>query len=662
MAGGDCGSPPRRRSRSGGGRSRSKSDLRLVPSPSAASLPDRPLTFTADANLAGSAPLASSLPSLGSGEVCSLNRGTSSHMDVCSDGSVPVDPSVSRPRSPALLKDPPLIVPVQSSRMSPATVDRVCSPSCLPTLSSSLPLRCPKPDELFAAGPSVPVLTSALGVADPTPENCCHVRSMADQSGLGPTSGDRSLSGLVPAGLVDVTIPVGRALSPAVRVSPLTPNDGSPRLAAWSTPARVRFSQVEEPSVFTRPGGVVALDLGQAQSNLRHLEPTLIGSLLGRRIPFWVVKADLLKRWGPRGLTRVSPLGMDCFLCWFASEEARNEILLGGPWFVAGHIIGLDRWSPSLSVSSLRGFSSPVWIRLPNLPLEYWDNINLGRLASAVGEPLFMDGLTSEFHRCAYARLCVRLDLGRPLPTGIWAEGFHGRFFQPVHYEGIPSLCQSCGRIGHNSVKCSFLVPPSRPHSLAKDAPAPPAEPTPRPSPAAPLLRASTAEVTHADSPIQSVSSDPLVGEWTIVSRRRPRRPSRPAPTPDSRGRTPSRTSRSSKESAPLLPPAPPFTLAEPSIPVAPPPTRHPIFAPSSSSIPPPALAHPSAPPRALRLSSPAAGDLGPSPPVLTVNSGLSSTPRKRKADRVGLPLRGPTGEVTPDVDMIGGGVSPLLD
>ncbi|KAL0921288.1 hypothetical protein M5K25_008347 [Dendrobium thyrsiflorum] len=58
--------------------------------------------------------------------------------------------------------------------------------------------------------------------------------------------------------------------------------------------------------------------------------------------------------------------------CWnrmvlvlFPISEA---VLTGGPWFVHGHIIGLDKWSPSFSPSSMKSLTSLVWIRMPQLP------------------------------------------------------------------------------------------------------------------------------------------------------------------------------------------------------------------------------------------------------------------------------------------------------
>ncbi|KAL0927660.1 hypothetical protein M5K25_001856 [Dendrobium thyrsiflorum] len=65
--------------------------------------------------------------------------------------------------------------------------------------------------------------------------------------------------------------------------------------------------------------------------------------------------------------------------------ESVESIVSGGPCYVCGHIIGLDKWSPNFSPSSLKGMSSLVWIRMPHLPLQCWDETNVSRIASKCG-------------------------------------------------------------------------------------------------------------------------------------------------------------------------------------------------------------------------------------------------------------------------------------
>ncbi|KAI0497212.1 hypothetical protein KFK09_020434 [Dendrobium nobile] len=151
-------------------------------------------------------------------------------------------------------------------------------------------------------------------------------------------------------------------------------------------------------------------------------------------------------------------LGHDCFLCVFGSIEARNAVLCGGPWFIGGNIIGLDRWMPHFSPELMEGLSSLVWIQLPNLPLQYWDDCNNARIASKIGVPLWIDAQTGNWGRREYARVCVRMCLDKKLQPGIWINRMNGRFYQKVEYEGIGLLCFGCGKVGHRKEFCPSRV------------------------------------------------------------------------------------------------------------------------------------------------------------------------------------------------------------
>ncbi|KAI0498549.1 hypothetical protein KFK09_019437 [Dendrobium nobile] len=53
--------------------------------------------------------------------------------------------------------------------------------------------------------------------------------------------------------------------------------------------------------------------------------------------------------------------------------EPLESVFSNGPWYVNGHIIGIDKWSPTFSPTSLKGLTAPIWIRMPNLPLQCWE-------------------------------------------------------------------------------------------------------------------------------------------------------------------------------------------------------------------------------------------------------------------------------------------------
>ncbi|PKU61158.1 hypothetical protein MA16_Dca026513 [Dendrobium catenatum] len=141
-------------------------------------------------------------------------------------------------------------------------------------------------------------------------------------------------------------------------------------------------------------------------------------------------------------------------LCSFFSQEDVKKVISGGPWFVNRHIIRVDKWSTKFSTTSLKGLTSLVWVRLWNLPLYYWDEINVARIASLIGYPMLIDGDMFQWGRREFARVCVRLELDKQLPMGVWVDGLDERFFQKVEYEKISTFCFNCGIIGHLSNVC----------------------------------------------------------------------------------------------------------------------------------------------------------------------------------------------------------------
>ncbi|XP_020674346.1 uncharacterized protein LOC110093711 [Dendrobium catenatum] len=171
---------------------------------------------------------------------------------------------------------------------------------------------------------------------------------------------------------------------------------------------------------------------------------------------------------------------------------------------------------------SVKKFTLPVWLRLPNLPLEYWVEANLARLVVGVGEPLFMDEQTKQYNRCAFACVCILLDLSKRLPKGVWAQGLGGTFFQPTEFEGIPLIYLDRGKVGHKAEGCREPMQQVRKSFHVQNYPW-----------AANSGQGKEAELDRAGSANQAIRTgvlnasssdvDKEYGEWTIVTRRRRR-------------------------------------------------------------------------------------------------------------------------------------------
>ncbi|KAI0529204.1 hypothetical protein KFK09_001751 [Dendrobium nobile] len=143
-----------------------------------------------------------------------------------------------------------------------------------------------------------------------------------------------------------------------------------------------------------------------------------------------------------------------------------------------------------------------------------------------------MDEQTKQWNRCAFARVCVRLDLSKSLPKGVWAQGFNGRFFQPIEYEGIPAICLGCGMVGHKAEVCRVQKPEAnvlnpRPHR---------SDPVNTGSERASLLGRDGADCTvhgPSSSGDGTTNCGDDCGEWTIVTRRRRSRPAKAGEKPN---------------------------------------------------------------------------------------------------------------------------------
>ncbi|XP_020701446.1 uncharacterized protein LOC110113283 [Dendrobium catenatum] len=182
-----------------------------------------------------------------------------------------------------------------------------------------------------------------------------------------------------------------------------------------------------------------------------------VTSVLGSNIPFPVCSRELQKQWSRFGNFHLTTFGLDWILYSFTKPEAVEEILEGGPWFIGGNIIELDRWYPNVSPESLKGLTAPIWIRMPNLPLHCWDEQNIYRIASKIGTLIYLDGNSFKWGKREYAHVCSCLNLDKKVPNSVWIEGMHGRSFQKVVYEKISSLCYHCGKLGHLKNQCSLI-------------------------------------------------------------------------------------------------------------------------------------------------------------------------------------------------------------
>lgn len=66
----------------------------------------------------------------------------------------------------------------------------------------------------------------------------------------------------------------------------------------------------------------------------------------------------------------VIPLDGDGFMLKFSDLNTRTCVLEGGPWFIAGRPLLLQKWQPGLVLEKLFVKKFPLWVVLRGIPLE----------------------------------------------------------------------------------------------------------------------------------------------------------------------------------------------------------------------------------------------------------------------------------------------------
>ncbi|KAK4409311.1 hypothetical protein Sango_0004100 [Sesamum angolense] len=121
------------------------------------------------------------------------------------------------------------------------------------------------------------------------------------------------------------------------------------------------------------------------------------------------------------------------------------------PCFVEdrGHLIHFLALPFTSIRPSLEAISSTlVWIRFPEMPVEFFQEELLMRIGNRIGRAVKVDETTMAASRGRYARVCVEVDLTKPLVSMITLLGFA----QAVEYEGLHQICFDCGKYGQKKI------------------------------------------------------------------------------------------------------------------------------------------------------------------------------------------------------------------
>ena len=146
-------------------------------------------------------------------------------------------------------------------------------------------------------------------------------------------------------------------------------------------------------------------------------------------------------------------LQKEFYLIWFGLKEDYSEVLEKGLWFIE-HFLSIRLWEPNFKPSSVNVSCIAIWVRLSKLPIEYYELEILKQIGKSICHVLKINTYTAAETRGRYARLCIQVDIEKPLTTLIILRGWE----QSISYKGIHKLCFTCDQIGHWREDYPYLI------------------------------------------------------------------------------------------------------------------------------------------------------------------------------------------------------------
>lgn len=152
-------------------------------------------------------------------------------------------------------------------------------------------------------------------------------------------------------------------------------------------------------------------------------QDALVIKLLGKTIGYQTMRDRLTHIWKLSAGFELMDIGNDFFMVKFDVEGDRTKVMDEGPWMVLDHYLTVRIWTPDFFSPTVKIDKTMVWIHFLGLNLFYYDESILMALAATIGRPIKVDANTLDIRRGRFARVCVEVDLNKPVVGTVWLQG-----------------------------------------------------------------------------------------------------------------------------------------------------------------------------------------------------------------------------------------------
>lgn len=179
----------------------------------------------------------------------------------------------------------------------------------------------------------------------------------------------------------------------------------------------------------------------------------VIGEFIGLRFNRNQIKDWVYSNWDSKVVIKFMPKG---FFTVIFTDEVRNKILIQQNWFLEECPLYLQPWQPNFNPLPLVVYNHPIWIRLYNLPLDYWNDSCLEKIGRSLGTLIDIDNGIMESDSYLYARL--KIAVVKKIPSKLSLLSGDNVWMQQVEVEAYQLTCGRCGLKNHQSADCRVFV------------------------------------------------------------------------------------------------------------------------------------------------------------------------------------------------------------
>ncbi|RAL50521.1 hypothetical protein DM860_014463 [Cuscuta australis] len=142
----------------------------------------------------------------------------------------------------------------------------------------------------------------------------------------------------------------------------------------------------------------------------------------------------------------------------FSSDNDYHRCFKRHDWKIGSYSMRISKWTPDFDPR----YESPIlplWIAIKDLPIHLHSRSSLLRIGNVFGKAIKIDTTTKNFGRPSTARVCVEVDISKPLPTKFYIKNGETPVLLTPMFEDLPEYCNECRGVGRHSKECKSFIP-----------------------------------------------------------------------------------------------------------------------------------------------------------------------------------------------------------